>query len=251
MDSKLIECITVLSFIIIFGFVFTKILIDSENRARKVEKSTKSKKSKKIEYLYQLITDDRTMINLCREALTLNDVHGFEQIFNIYLKMKELDAKEAIIDIIPKFSKLLNSHSYSVINYLLKKHSQTLAAFDKTSRHEDVLHEILYQNNAHALCFFTILNDRMNNLNLRSFTTPLGEALCLLHEARIDETLVHTLIDLGARSISIGNHELSLLQDNKICVTSALYSRLRNETHKPDFELYENYLALIPKNPNQ
>ena len=54
MDSKLIECITVLSFIIIFGFVFTKILIDSEIKATKV------KKSKKIKYLYQFITDDRT-----------------------------------------------------------------------------------------------------------------------------------------------------------------------------------------------
>lgn len=245
MDSKLIECITVLSFIIIFGFVFTKILIDSEIKATKV------KKSKKIKYLYQFITDDRTMINLCREALTLNDIHGFEQIFNIYLKIKELNAQETIVDIVPKFSKLLNSKSYSIINYLLKKYSQTLAAFDKTSRHGDMLHEILYQNDAHALYFFTILNDRMNTLNLKSYTTPLGEALCLLYENKINENMVHALIDLGARSISIGNHDLSLLQDNKICVTSALYSRLRNETHKPDFELYENYLALIPKKQNQ
>jgi hypothetical protein len=243
MDSKTIEYLIVLLLIIVFAFVSTYVLINSETKFRKV------KKSKKIKYLYQLITDECTMINLCHESLSLNDIHGFEKIFNIYLKLSDLNADQTIVNVLPKFSKLLKSKSYSVINHLIKKYPQSVDAFDKTSRHENVLHEILYQNDVQALCLLNFLHNKINTLNLKSFTTPLGEALCLLREGKINENILHVLIDLGARSITIGNHDVTLFHDDKIFVSSALYNRLRNETHKNDFEIYQNYIKLVFTRP--
>lgn len=207
---------------------------------KRIKKSLRN--NQPSDYVSPELTNDMTLNQLKKIALYVlknQDIVKFEQILGTVQNL-DTTPTQFISSLELNFTKLNEKKATSSICYLLKNYRTLVEKkFDDTAYHLDFIdHLIDLGNNLILSSVLPLVPDRVNKMNYDNWTTPLSYAIL---QKPVSTVTINILLDFGAKSFSIGNHDLNEFEGTVI-LPQNIIDRIESQIMKYDLSFFRTLL---------